>query len=345
MTQNLAIEIVGDCWSNPHSFVDQLRLCTTPNVVIDLRSEGPSLAELGIAETIDQWLIETKRSPEAVTLIRWSNPVEQFPYNRNMCSEISHFFAMSQDYWMPKPHFVDSVNENVKLFALLIGRLSVARACILYQAATQYGRHFVLSKMPSKEFKTWDIDVSKVKLADNIDHWLPRHEQMQMIRWYDTSCPGSIDNLTVQDQFRTPTSYIDTNRSILNSYTKFAIEVVAETYCRGQTFFPTEKTIRPLMALKPMLVYGPKYFLARLRNLGFKTWNSLWDESYDLLEGPARWERIKLTMNELIGAGEQQQNQILNQARSICWHNRKRLVELVGKARIIEPWMTEHDNP
>ena len=40
---------------------------------------------------------------------------------------------------------------------------------------------------------------------------------------------------------------------------------------------------------KPLLIYGPRYFLRRLRDLGFQTWHQFWDESYDDLEGYPRW--------------------------------------------------------
>jgi hypothetical protein len=344
MTQNLILEVSGDCWYNPFTFAEQLNAWTESSVTIDLRSEGPSLNLLGVTDIIDQWLIKRRLSPNVVTLFQWSNSVEWVPYQRSFCNSESHFFPMSQDYWAVKPQFVDNSNLNTKLFGVMIGRLSIPRTCMLYQAATHYSGHFFISKMPSREMMPWDVDYSQAKIFDNFDHWLPRHDQMRMIRWYNSSCPPSVDNLCVQDQFKTPVSYIDTNRSILNCYPKFAIELVAETYCQGETFFPTEKTVRPLMAMKPMLVYGPKYFLARLRNMGFKTWHHLWNESYDLLEGPERWDQIKRTMSELISAGQQHQIEILQQAREICKHNRQVLVQLVGKSRTLEPWMTEHDN-
>jgi hypothetical protein len=71
-------------------------------------------------------------------------------------------------------------------------------------------------------------------------------------------------------------------------YSIFDIELVAETYCHGDTFFVTEKTVRPIVAGKSMMVYGPQNYLARLRDLGFQTWNHIWDETYDQLTGALR---------------------------------------------------------
>lgn len=345
MTQNIVIAVSGDCWNNVDEVKTQLdQISNTDNLTIDLRSEGPSLTFLGVTDVIDQWLVANKRSPHTVTVTRWSNPVEWVPYQLSHCNPNSHFFPMSVDYWLAQPARANIMSESVKLFGLFVGRLSIPRSVILYEACTQYHHHAVFSKMSSREMMPWDTDYSQRRIKDSYEQWFPLVEFMRMVRWFESSCPSSVDGLSVQDQFVTPTSYINTNSNLLKHYANFAIELVAETYCQGQTFFPTEKTVRPLMACKPMIVYGPRCYLARLRSIGFQTWHSLWDESYDLLEGPARWHAIKKTMNGLVIAGTQQRQDTLARAHEICVHNRQKLVELISKTRTVEPWMTQHDS-
>jgi hypothetical protein len=120
-------------------------------------------------------------------------------------------------------------------------------------------------------------------------------------------------------------AWVDTNKSLLQHYHNFAVEIVCETYTLGNTFFPTEKTIRPLMAAKPILVYGPRYFLARLRELGFRTYNEIWDESYDLYQGPERWHLMRKSMNRLLECGRVEQIAVLTQAHEIAMFNRQHL--------------------
>jgi hypothetical protein len=78
-----------------------------------------------------------------------------------------------------------------------------------------------------------------------------------------------------------------------------------------------------------MLVYGPKNFLARLRSLGFQTYNNCWSENYDQFEGPARWKAIQQIITELINLDDLQRAQLLDQAQNIAIYNRQHLAELI----------------
>lgn len=82
-------------------------------------------------------------------------------------------------------------------------------------------------------------------------------------------------------------------------YTDFLIDIVAETWVQGNCFFPTEKTVRPMLLKKPMIVMGPKNYLAHLRQMGFRTFADFWDEEYDGYEGADRYARILELINRL----------------------------------------------
>jgi hypothetical protein len=144
--------------------------------------------------------------------------------------------------------------------------------------------------------------------------------------WYDTCGIASLDGAGIRDQYR---SDRNTNLALMAWYDQFHIEIVAESYIYGETFFPTEKTVRPISAGKPMIVMGPKYFLRRLRDQGFRTWSDIWDESYDDLEGPARLSRIQILMSDL----QHQRDKIISVCQRHAEHNRAALAELVQKYR------------
>lgn len=345
MTQNIVLEIVGGSWNNSDTFIKQINdLDRQVPVFIDLRSEGPSLTWHGITDVIDKWLVQQQRHPSSVSLTRWSNPVEWVPYQKFMCNPVSHFFPMSVDYWLSDPESLKLCAADQKLFAVFIGRLDIPRSVMLYEIGTQFRSHTLISSMANTNPKPWDLELQNFVPKDNLEQWLERFQQTRMIRWFDNTTLASIDGLTVRDQYHTPTSYADTNKSLVRFYDQFAIEIVAETYCEGTTFFPTEKTVRPLMACKPMIVFGPKYYLSRLRAMGFQTWHKLWDESYDLLSGPQRWQMMKKTMAELIAADPYEQKRLLREAEYVCKHNRKVLIEVIKQSREMEPWMTANDS-
>ena len=82
-------------------------------------------------------------------------------------------------------------------------------------------------------------------------------------------------------------------------YTDFLIDIVAETWTVGNTFFPTEKTVRPMLLKKPFIAMGSKNYLCYLRQLGFMTFNEFWSEDYDGYEGQQRYIKILQLIDEL----------------------------------------------
>jgi len=293
------------------------------SVVLDMRSEGPSLQALGVTDVINSWLRDRQQSPDSVQLQRWSNPVEFVPYQLFKCSDPSHFFFMSRKYWRYEETVLEQ-NVHRNLFGLFVGRMTHARAVILHQCLIGQQNIFV-SKMASLNPLPWQLNTQDEIDLDCLTDWLSTNQQYRMFEWYNKYTIPSVDQMTVRDQFVTPESYADTNRSLLNYYGRFAIEIVCETYTQGNTFFPTEKTIRPIMACKPVLVYGPQYFLSRLRTMGFQTYHDLWDESYDLYQGVQRWRMIQQVMQSISEKTSSEQQQLLTEAHAIAQHNRQRL--------------------
>lgn len=75
-------------------------------------------------------------------------------------------------------------------------------------------------------------------------------------------------------------------------YREFLIDVVSETFVRGRCFYPTEKTVRPMLMKKPFIHMGPKCFLIHLRQMGFRTFHDFWDEDYDGYDMGLRYQRL-----------------------------------------------------
>jgi hypothetical protein len=80
--------------------------------------------------------------------------------------------------------------------------------------------------------------------------------------------------------------YHDMSQSLpINMYNmgRFGLVVESDLTLQHQ-FTLTEKTIKVLITGLPFVLAGTPYFLKHLRELGFITYNSLWDESYDEIE-------------------------------------------------------------
>jgi hypothetical protein len=64
-------------------------------------------------------------------------------------------------------------------------------------------------------------------------------------------------------------------------YEKSFISIVSETYFDNNILHLTEKTFKPMIYKHPFIILGPSNFLLKLKELGFKTFDNVWDESYD----------------------------------------------------------------
>ena len=325
MTEPIHLNIFGN-WYNIHQF--QQELSQHPQgepLVLDLHYEAPSLWAYGVIDIINAWLADRGLSPIMVNLINWCNPVEFVPYRRIESNNISHFFHKAQSYWQSAETTLEQQLTYKKLFGLFIGRMSIGRAVIFYQALEKYPNNMVVSreKTATPVKITWHNSDNNTRDLDNLSDWVPVHEQAQMIGWYDHNHVPSIDDNSLRlDQ----SGWI---LSLLQHYHNFAVEIVCETWVHGNTFFPSEKTIRPIMAAKPIIVFGPQYYLARLRIMGFKTYHDIWDESYDLYEGPERWHRMQRSMQTFSECSQLDQHQILSHAHDIAMFNRQRLWDII----------------
>ena len=75
-------------------------------------------------------------------------------------------------------------------------------------------------------------------------------------------------------------------------YQQILIDIVGETHVLGDTFFPTEKTTRPMWLKKPFIVFASKNYLDYLRQMGFRTFSDFWPEDYDGFDGRDRYIKI-----------------------------------------------------
>lgn len=309
----IPVTVTGDHWLN----VDQVRTSlalsdSTESLVLDICAEGPSLWRLGVIDTVLTHCEQVQRDPNTVWISRWSNPVESTPFQRAGRSDVSHFYWASDRYWPPA---AVSCSQGY-LWGFFMGRPTIPRLMLLHHMANTGDA--LLSRMQGGS-------IPNAEQGINIDsEEFGRRPDLQ--NWYRKCEIGSLDGAGIRDQYRADRN---TNLSIMAWYDQFHIEIVAESYIYGETFFPTEKTVRPLSAGKPMVIMGPRHFLNRLREQGFRTWGDLWDESYDELEGLARLERIQAVMADV----QQRRDQIMPYVNQNAEHNRTTLNRLIQRHR------------
>jgi hypothetical protein len=290
--KTISVRANGDLWVNSAQVIEQLKN-TQPSdwVCFDTGAEGISLEHSGILNFINQWVESTGHCQDRV-IVNSPNVYEKTQY-QNINRADNHFLQLSGHYYTEVP----VIDATVAKFGFFVGRHTDQRNTMALDIVNHYRPHFFMSVMKTA--------------------YCPSP-------WSDPVCNiPSIDNMAVRDQYQ---GTCDTNLSLLKFYDQFQIELVAETMCAGTTFFPTEKTFRPITGRRPFVVFGPVHFLNNLRGLGFRTYSECWNESYDQYQGQDRWNRMKATIQHIIDVGYNVELAMEiaehNRAHLTKWHNR-----------------------
>ena len=81
----------------------------------------------------------------------------------------------------------------------------------------------------------------------------------------------------VSDQVTNHISCVSPDKIFQNTH----YSIICETLGTGSDFFLSEKTVKAMFAKRVFVVFGSRHFLRRLQELGFQTFDSVLDESYD----------------------------------------------------------------
>jgi len=144
------------------------------------------------------------------------------------------------------------------------------------------------------------LDVPAIQRLCNFISSLP-HDRGS--NWSRTNQQSTVDN------------------DIMSWYNNIFVDVVCEKMITGETFFPTEKTARPLATKTPFLIMASPNYLKNLRRLGFKSFSQFWDESYDYQQGVQRAESIRCIIDDLGKLNQLQLQKLYQKMLPILDHN------------------------
>ena len=293
------IKAIDDILDDREELIEFLRTTDDDHIVLWTKGEGFSLYQCGLIDILTELDMLDRVSIET------PNYVESLPIRYNVEPDrISHWFYSCRKKFDQK--LPDRISGEHHRLGCFIGRKNIDRWGMLYWLTNRH--QALISSMRDTNYVT----------NDDITNWFP--DKMTLDGWLQSDPVASLDSTTVDDQYL-ENNFLNTQLNILQYYDQFDVELVAETFVRGATFFPTEKTVRPIMGKKPMVIYGPKNYLKHLSDLGFKTWSSIWDESYDQFEGVERWKLMQKVIDQIHFWGDWEWEPRLKQAQEIAEHN------------------------
>lgn len=198
-----------------------------------------------------------------------------------------------------------------KHFGCFVGSARVFRLC-LSSYLYLYHRDKTIQTFQQKDFP--------------IDFYLKQIESVEMknnIRQFYPVLPINKDPISADN------GYINWDKAfnIVTQYNNFFLDVVCETWTHGLTFYPTEKIGRALFSKTAFIVHGSKDYLRNLKRIGYKTFGSIIDESYDSYAGEERLFRIIEQIDKIATLSLDDLKYIQKELDPIFEHNKKLYLE------------------
>lgn len=268
-------------WNFEFKVVDILKEYTdSGKIVINLNAEGPDNHALGLYELLD-YIVDVYNIDPAKIEIHTCNQIEK--HARYAIKYTPPLYVEECNDFINANLFPDKTfDSEFKTFGLFIGRLNSYRLELLNLVHKSYKNHSLYTCHYDREIEFHRPYSSISKLIKNGKDWSLISECVQTL----SECPFQIE--TVESYpILTPT-----HMNIAKVYHNFFVEIVAETYFTGNTFYPTEKTWRPILLKTPFIVQGPQDYLYNLKKLGFQTFDKWWDEGYS--EDPADYQIVEI---------------------------------------------------
>ena len=99
------------------------------------------------------------------------------------------------------------------------------------------------------------------------------------------------------------------------------LHLVTETVATGRRHHLTEKTFKPIALGMPFVIVGTRGSLEYLRSYGFRTFENIWDESYDQADDAVRIERIAELLKSLDQLPQLAKQDLFEQCYEVIEHN------------------------
>jgi len=105
------------------------------------------------------------------------------------------------------------------------------------------------------------------------------------------------------------------------------MSIITETYYHGPIFF-SEKIFNAMLYGHIFIYLGPTHSLKRLKELGFKTWSHIIDESYDDIDDPyLRLLSVNNSIKEFLSLDIERIKQLYQDNIDIIEHNKKLVLD------------------
>jgi hypothetical protein len=304
------IGLTSDKIWNQSEFLDFLISNQHKDITLNIGPEAICLTSVGVYDLLDKFTFNQ-------VTINTRNPLEK--HSKYNIKYKNNFWFSRVEPINPELH---TWNQN-KIFYCLFGRPTASRLGI---AGHVHKNHNTITH----------LHFSATTHPDTLDQF-----ELNKLLQYDIDSVEQTGNLIKKLPLllSNPHLYTEHNGYVYSDplttfYKDIFIDVLSESHVLGNTFFPTEKTIRPMLLKKPFIVFTSKNYLDYLRQMGFETFYRFWDESYDGYETKDRYHKILNLIDTLAAKSKSELVDIYNDMKPILDHNYNLLVTQTYNTKI-----------
>ena len=172
------------------------------------------------------------------------------------------------------------------------------------------------------------------KTKDNQDHdfdkksWIKWKDKLS-IQFWKISFKRELEQ--IKDSLNEYEYDHATKRNVLVGHSSFnsLFEIVLET--TRNVIFMTEKTWKPIIYGKPFLIFGAQFFHAKLKEIGFKLFDSVIDYEFDT--EPDSEKRASMILTEMNKIKNLKYQDLLDEMKPELEHNKNVAEDLIDSIR------------
>jgi hypothetical protein len=311
MTNSYTLSLANDKIWNIPELINFLVENQGKEIELTVNPEAHCLRASGLYDLVEKFKFSK-------VTIHTFNALETHPYYTIKHYSVDVFFKAWNKYDLTS----SGIWNKAKIFGVFYGRPTASRIGIASHL-------FVNHK-----------DISEIRIVTNIDSADNRILfELEKLFEYDSASIYKFSKLIEKFSFQeidyTPMGHLLNYTSPLHRlYENILIDIISEPNIKGDTFFPTEKVVRPMLLKKPFIAMASKNYLDHLHQMGFYTFNEFWDEDYDGFESRDRYLKILKLIDDLTAKTTGELNQMYCSMKSRLDYNYNLIVNSMYKTKI-----------
>jgi len=291
-------------------------------IILDNSFEGTTKSDLFFSNFINNFIKKYNLNYKNFKILT-GNLYEE-PISKNINCE---FIPYCRFY--DTPHFINKYDNNQldTLININKSKTTFDKKILCYNRVARSHRKFLFYKIYNNNLVHANINISLQNDCTYFDY--KTQYQISDIEntnindfFFEHNYDWKVDDKEIKNN--TETLQLD----IPNIKSHF-LYLVTESLVTSDVLFLSEKTFKPIYACQPFIILGNPNILKKLKEMGFKTFDKWWDESYDSQLNITKRTDMIIKLLELISIKTNTELiEMLNDMESILIHNHKVFMEI-----------------